>query len=498
MSPRPPATARLRSSRLARRQRIAAAIAGLALLVVCAAAFVGWPFDRGFELRAVLPTATQLTDGSEVRTAGVRVGTVTTIRARGDGTALVSMRLDDRALPVHGDLRLTVEPRLVLEGNAYIDLVPGSPGAPILRPGATIPSTQTAVRPQLDQVIDVFDAPVRSALHRGIAELRHGLGDGGTGDRSPAAQGHAALRRAARELNDGLRDATRVARAAQGTRAGDLGRTIRGLRDVSGQLAADPRALADLVTNVDRVSGALAAEDRAVAATLRGFDATLRSARPSLRELTPAFHSLVRLGDALRPALRAAPRPLEQTDGLAAQLEALVRPRELGRVVPALRPTVAALPSLERRLRVMFGAARPVLDCLNSNIVPALNMKIDPGGAYPHATGDPVFLELMHAFTGFSSIGSSVDANGGTIRLGLAGGEQMFEGIVPGLGRAITRMPDEPLGVRPESLGYGQQPPYRPDVPCAGQALPDLNARGGAAPRWKFRPVRPTPRKAGR
>lgn len=491
MTPRPPVTEGLRTARIARRQRIAASVAGLALLALCGVAFVGSPFHHGFELRAVLPTATQLRNGSEVRTAGVRVGTVTAIDPRPDGTATASMRLTDRALPVHDDARLTVKPRLILEGNAYIDLAPGSPTAPTLSSGATLPEGQTATRPQLDQVIDVFDASVRASLHRGIAELASGLGDGGTGNRSPAAQGSAALRRAVAELNGGLHAVTEVSAAAQGTRPGDLDRSIRGVRDVSTQLGADPRALAGLVTHADRVSGALAAEDDALAATLRGLDATLRSARPSLRQMTPAFRGLVRLGTGLRPALRAAPRPLEQTSRLAGEVEALARPAELGHVVRELRPAVTALPALEGRLRVMFAKARPGMDCLNSNVIPALKMKINPGGAYPHATGDPVYLELMHAFTGFSSIGSSVDANGGTIRLGLAGGEQMFEGIVPGLGRTITRMADEPLGVRPESLGYGQQPPYRPDVPCAGQPLPDLNARGGTLPAWHFHPIRP-------
>ena len=63
------------------------------------------------------------------------------------------MGIRTRALPVHEDATLKVRPRLFLEGNFFVDLHPGTPSAPKLDDGGTIPLSQTATPVQLDQVL---------------------------------------------------------------------------------------------------------------------------------------------------------------------------------------------------------------------------------------------------------------------------------------------------------------------------------------------------------
>src|SRR5690606_20560603 len=111
-----------------------------------------------------------------------------------------------------------------------------------------------------------------------------------------------------------------------------------------------------------------------------------------------------------------------------------------------------SLPTFERRLGDLFRWSRLTTDCIVSNVVPSLNLKIPED--HIHATGDPVWLDLMHAFTGMTSFVSSVDGNGGTVRLGITSGDQGLNGILPGLGQ-VAALDFGAVGVRPTWLGYG-------------------------------------------
>ena len=103
--------------------------------------------------RPCSPIAGNVRPASPVRIAGVNVGKVTAIehlapddravrpprrrRARSteDGTVpstatVVTMELEESALPLHTDATMKLRPRLFLEGNLFVDLQPGSPNAP--------------------------------------------------------------------------------------------------------------------------------------------------------------------------------------------------------------------------------------------------------------------------------------------------------------------------------------------------------------------------------
>lgn len=464
-------------TRAERRYRRAAIVAG-ALLVLLAA--FTWlksnPFSAGYHLRAVLGSVNQLKQGAEVRVAGVRVGTVKGIDGGPRGTAVIDMRIEDRGRPVRADATVAVKPRLVLEGNAYVELRPGSPAAEELGSGSTLPRAQTSVSPQLDQFLSVFDTPTRDSLHSAVAELGAGLGPGPDGH-----TGYGGLRAAVREL-DGALDSVRLsADAFGGTRPGDLAEGLHQVGAVTGQLSADRAALSDWVTNFRRVTGALAAQDAALADSVTGFDALVRTAPPSLTALTGALPALTGFGRALRPTLEAAPSALTATSALLDQLGGLASEPELGRLTDDLAPVTRELPRLQRRATVLFHQVDPVAECISSHLVPVSDMTVPDG---PLSTKDPVWQDALHSLAGFSSFSSAVDANGGTVRLGITGGDQVVGGVLPGVGDVAGYLPSEPLGVRPTWLGYGVEPPYRPDQRCADQPLPDLSERDGEVPAW--------------
>src|SRR5688572_5429581 len=135
------------------------------------------PFQGHYEVDAVVRTANQLPAGSVVRIAGVDVGKVTKIETVGDGrqAARISMRINDKGRPLHEDAELKIRPRILLEGNFFVDLRPGSPSAPELDDGGTIPINQTAGPVQLDQVFSALPRDTRSDLKTLLAELNTGL-----------------------------------------------------------------------------------------------------------------------------------------------------------------------------------------------------------------------------------------------------------------------------------------------------------------------------------
>jgi hypothetical protein len=274
--------------------------------------------------------------------------------------------------------------------------------------------------------------------------------------------------------------------AARGTAPGDLPRAVRRSGDVAAQLAQDPRALADSVTSFNRVMGALDGQHAALAASIGGFDRVLKAAPRSLTRIDAALPRLTSFARTLRPTLHDAPTTLRKTNALLDQIAAVSRPAELPGLLSRLAPVTRDLPTLEPRLRDLFGYATQVMECISTHVVPVLDAKIQDG---PHTTGDPVWLDLLHAVTGFTSASTSFDGNAGTFRAGLAFGPAALQGVIPGLGQIAGNLNPNVQGVRPAWLGYGVEPPYRPDEQCADQTLPDLNVKGGKAPDWNLRAI---------
>ncbi|MFL5884831.1 MAG: MlaD family protein, partial [Thermoleophilaceae bacterium] len=124
------------------------------------------PFRHAFHLNAEFVNAQSIRQNSPVRVAGVNVGKVTSVdRAGGDSSAAkVEMEIEKVGLPIYRDAELKIRPRIFLEGNFFVDIQPGTPGAKKLKSGATIPVTQTAAPVQLDQVLTTLQHDTRRQL----------------------------------------------------------------------------------------------------------------------------------------------------------------------------------------------------------------------------------------------------------------------------------------------------------------------------------------------
>ena len=158
-----------------RTPRVSSFAAGLTLaIVVAVVSFLVFtkdiPFTQPFQLKAAFENTSNLQTNSPVRIAGVEVGKVARIESAGDDTtaAVVTMNIQDKGLPIYRDAKLKVRPRIFLEGNFFVDLAPGTPGAAALESGQTVPMAQTSAPVQLDQVLTALQKDTRRQLQTSI------------------------------------------------------------------------------------------------------------------------------------------------------------------------------------------------------------------------------------------------------------------------------------------------------------------------------------------
>ncbi len=146
----------------------------------------------------------------------------------------MTMDLKDTALPVRQDATLQLRPRLFLEGNLFVDLHPGSPGAPELHSGSVVPETQTSNSVQFDQVLTDLQAPVRKDLQIFLKEFGDGL------DKYGGAKG---FQESFRTSPAAYEYTSQVNQALLGTQPGDLAGFVSNLGVVARELNANSTAL---------------------------------------------------------------------------------------------------------------------------------------------------------------------------------------------------------------------------------------------------------------
>src|SRR5581483_1598139 len=140
----------------------------LVVAIICYLVFGGsLPFSgTPYQLKAVFTSETQLHIPSEVRTAGVKVGEVVSVKRISGSSqdAVVTMDIENNGLPVHADATVNIRPRIFLEGNFYVDLRPGTPSAPVLSSGSTLPAPQASGPVQIDRLLASLNSDARANL----------------------------------------------------------------------------------------------------------------------------------------------------------------------------------------------------------------------------------------------------------------------------------------------------------------------------------------------
>jgi phospholipid/cholesterol/gamma-HCH transport system substrate-binding protein len=454
------------------------------------------PFTgRGYELHATFENATTLKPQSPVRIAGVNVGKVTSVSSAKGNMASVNFTVSNDGLPIHKDATITIRPRLFLEGNFFLDLQPGSPSAPDLSSGSTIPVTQTQTAVQIDQILTSLQKDTRDSLKRALAGYGKALNQQPTAaqdaTQDPDVQGLTggeAINKTFQYGGKAGRTTSIVNQALLGLHPHDLSNLVRGQRDLFKKLASTDGALPDLITNFNTTADALASESTNLSATIQQLAPTLEEAQPSLRHLNNALPPFRRLSIELEPGVRQLPATIKAGSPWLVQTRKLLRQNELGGTAKLLASSAPPLSRTTHTSLKLFPQISLTSRCVTHNLVPLGDEVINSaGGAYPFSTGQPVSREFLYGVTNLAGESQGFDGNGSFVRFQAGGGPVLTQMANPGGGFLNDTLyaynVADPLGTRPKlpsKNGVAQQPPFRMDVPCYTQAVPNLNGPAGA------------------
>lgn len=470
-----------------RRSDVAAGI--LALLLAAIAAY--WAFGRPhplrhrYQVKAVVTSVSGVTPGiTPVRIAGVDVGEVTAVKSfGGTGTSLVTMELERGGLPLHTDARLKMRPRLFLEGNAFVDLSPGTPEGPQAKSGMTIPLERTSVAVTLPHVLGALTSDTRTKLQDTLAAYGQALNAKPTpaqdATQDPAVHGLSG----GQGLNGALQHAARaMTTSAQlsddwtGQSGKDLDRAIRDFAQLAQGLDDSGPQLGQMFASLRRANAAFASESQSVTQTferLPGALAASRDAFAGLHGALPAARALARATTAALPALPAA---FSSGTPWLRQLTALLGQRELGGDLQSLVPATRDLAPGLQPTSELFHELDQLSRCSTKVLIPTANSRIEDG---PRTAGASNWSEFMSALVGTAGVASNFDGNGYLLRGHPGGGPNpVATGKTRWLGEpAYGNALSAPLGTRPAKPA--SLPPHDSVTPCDQNAAPDLN--GAAA-----------------
>ena len=473
----------------------------IALVIILVGTFLGFtkdiPFTHGFQVKASFESANSIRVDSPVRIAGVNVGKVKQGRgrARAPTTSVVTLELNKQALPLHEDATAKIRPRIFLEGNFFVDLQPGTPSSPELDDGGVIKVTRTASPVQLDEVLTSLQSDTRQDLKDVLDGLAVGAQQEADGGRrqatpTPSARGETgaeSFNDAYVDIPDAERSTAQVYEAFLGQEPGeDLSRLIDGTARTAGALIRNEEQLKDLITNFNTHDGGVRVASRTTcSASIRELAPTLENANGALASLNarvPADARVRARDPARRPRDAGDDRgvvPVDRADAQA-RLRGRARRARQGALAGHARPRApdrrrdrpAARDDADLALRAPGAAAdrRPRRSRTSSR--PARRTTRSSSGRWSRLAGE----------------GQNFDGNGMYVRFQTGGGSQAIsmgtEGV--GSGEVFGNNVAVPLGNRP--FYPGKRPPYRPDVPCHTNKLPNVNGPAAA----KTAPTRPT------
>jgi phospholipid/cholesterol/gamma-HCH transport system substrate-binding protein len=462
----------------------AGAITVMLILVACFVVFGHVnPFRHPYKLNAQFANAASIQQNSPVRIAGVNVGKVTGItRSGGDSTAAkVEMEIEKQGLPIYKDAEAKIRPRIFLEGNFFVDLQPGTPGAKKLHSGGTIPVAQTAAPVQFDQVLTSLQSDTRTDLQKLIQGFGGALDDKPAPgeDKANGADKSTVGKTAAQSLNASIKYAPRAFRgtaevnqALLGTQNHDLARLIAGTQKVMAALDTNEASLQDLITNFNTTTGAFASQAGNLRQTIHLLPGVLQKLNPTLDHLNASFPPTRAFAREILPGIRETPATIDAAFPWIEQTRKLVSPAELQGLVHDLRPAVHDLAGVVDDSLTLLPQVDLVNKCITGVVLPTGNIKINDGF---FSTGIENYKEFWQTMVGLSGEGQNFDGNGQYTRFQPGGGANTVStGQVAGSGPLFGNAPLQPLGSRPAMPA--QIPPKNRKVDCFKNPLPNLDA----------------------
>ncbi|MFI2372716.1 MCE family protein [Streptomyces sp. NPDC018833] len=252
---------RIRFNPKGRTARLTAAAVATALLVC--AGVVLWPREEPMRVTAYFPRTVGIYPGSDVRVLGVRVGEVTEIVPEGGRVRVELAYEPGRKIPA--DAQAAIINSSVVS-DRYVQMLPVYQGGPVMRDGAVIPQSRTAVPVELDRVFDSLHTTAEALGPKGankdgsLSRLLGVSADNLDGQGEQMHQTVEDLSLAVTTLSDGRQD---------------LFGTVRNLQVFTAALAADDKSVRSFNDSLAAVADQLAGERKDLAAALKHLGVAL-------------------------------------------------------------------------------------------------------------------------------------------------------------------------------------------------------------------------------
>lgn len=456
------------SRTFARVRRVPPLLLGLvAALVVVAMIPVVFNLDRittslssGEEVDAEFSKGTKLVPyDSNVKLAGVVVGTVTGAERTKDGHSVVSMEVNDDIPEKLGSApSAKIRVTLALGGKYYVELLPGGGGT---FDGGTIPVDRTALPVELGRVLSAIDPSAQKGIQAAIGQTDATLRQGG----------RTAAKRLLTEAPRTLRPAGKLLDAARGRHPDtDLTKLVSGAQSAAAALTRKDGQLASIVDSLQGTTAALAAEREPLAEATANGPETLRTTRAGMADLQTTLDKLTTTAKSFRPAARELEPLLSRLDPTLARARPLLA--DLRPLLENARPLVEQLvPTSEKATGALNDVRGPVLDRINGPITKTVMSPWKGTGPYEGggATGARFYEETGYLLSDAADIYKYYDraGNHGVARLATGAGANSIGGA--GIPQSFEQYLEE-LGLDPQG----------PEADTGDGRLPDLP---GGAPR---------------
>jgi ABC-type transporter Mla subunit MlaD len=466
-------------------------IAAVVIAAVCYVVFGGGlpSLSSPYVLKAQFTSQTQLHIPSPVRMAGVDVGQVTAVtRIKDSNAAVITMQINSNGLPIHADATATIRARIFLEGNFYIDLRPGSPTAPTLHSGSTLPAANTSGPVQLDRVLSALNSDARANLQTLLIGLGATLSGQPTAaqdvTQDPSVRGLTAAQALNLSLKysaDAFKTSAIVNQALLGTQPHDLNKVVIGNSQVFRGLAASGDSLSSFVRTFNATMATFASRQQQLSQTIALLPPFLRATQAANTALDQSFGPTQTFATEITqsPGLDQLNKTITLALPWLAQATKLVGPDYLGGLLNSLSPAIVNTASSLNATKTLLSQANQLALCFSHNIIPAGNEVIlDP----PASTGEQVYQELFQGAVGLAGASQNFDGNGRYVRSSAGGGSiQVQTRSLPQIGPLYANAVLQPLGTRPAFAG--SPPPLNRSRPCHENPLPNLNnVKTGGAP----------------
>jgi phospholipid/cholesterol/gamma-HCH transport system substrate-binding protein len=441
------------------------------------------PFtSHGYEVKATFSNSANVALNSPVRIAGVDVGKVISTSRDGDNTE-VTFTVEGSGRPIHDDAFAAIRPRIFLEGNFFIELDPGSPSAPEMDSGGTIPVTRTSTAVQIDEVLSALQSPVRADLGRLLESYGTALTHEPTAEEDrtqlPEVKGKTgaeALNGAFKYGGDAGRYSSQVTNALLGRQQRDLARLVSSAGRAFGAFASRQRDLQGLIDNFNIFTGALAAQSTNLSTTIHLLAPTLRITHASLVSLNRTLPPLRTFAIELRPAVAELPGLISASKPFLAQVRPLLSGKEGGGTARLLAESTPGLAgAAQASKRTTLPQLNQLSLCTSKVMVPTGNQVIND----QFSTGQPNYREFLYNLVNFVGMTQNYDGNGPYSRAQVGGGPVLVGEDNPFGNKATlsdqtnyAHVVEQPQGTQPQ---LGKKPPLKPEVRCYTNPVPDVN-----------------------